>query len=369
MALDTNLVSYWKLDESSGNAADSVGSNTGTVTNISYGAAKINNGATGNGSTSLINFGSSTGLKLAGDLTITFWFKINTNQDGYVFSRTRGTSPFGMYLAYYASSTTNFSLGIYNSAGGSVFATSGTVLSTGTWYFYAGRISGTSMSCSINAGTPGTATFSGTRATFDGDTAAFARPTDSAVDFAGMLDEIGIWSRALSDAEITSLYNGGSGLQYPFTTNYPMTADTGTFTLTGQTANLLKGSRLTAELGTFSLTGIAANFMKGFGMVASAGTYTLTGINAGLLTARKLTADAGSYVLTGIAVAFQRGYGIVASAGSYILTGINAILRPSNIWRNDNKNSSTFTSQTKNSSTWTEENSNDSNWQETDKTW
>jgi len=31
-------------------------------------------------------------------------------------------------------------------------------------------------------------------------------------------DEIGVWSRALSQDEITQLYNSGNGLQYPFTT-------------------------------------------------------------------------------------------------------------------------------------------------------
>jgi hypothetical protein len=33
----------------------------------------------------------------------------------------------------------------------------------------------------------------------------------------GLIDEVGIWSRALTGAEVTSLYNGGAGLQYPFT--------------------------------------------------------------------------------------------------------------------------------------------------------
>ena len=51
MSLTTNLVSYWKLDESSGNAADSVGSNTLTNTGTAtYGTGKINNGIVLNGS-------------------------------------------------------------------------------------------------------------------------------------------------------------------------------------------------------------------------------------------------------------------------------------------------------------------------------
>src|SRR3990167_551156 len=45
MALDTNLVAYWKMDESSGDATDSVASHTLTNTNVTYGTGKINNGA------------------------------------------------------------------------------------------------------------------------------------------------------------------------------------------------------------------------------------------------------------------------------------------------------------------------------------
>lgn len=34
--------------------------------------------------------------------------------------------------------------------------------------------------------------------------------------FRGKIDEVAIWSRALSLSEISALYNNGSGLQYPF---------------------------------------------------------------------------------------------------------------------------------------------------------
>jgi hypothetical protein len=33
----------------------------------------------------------------------------------------------------------------------------------------------------------------------------------------GDIDEVGIWSRVLTSTEVTQLYNGGAGLQYPFT--------------------------------------------------------------------------------------------------------------------------------------------------------
>jgi len=34
--------------------------------------------------------------------------------------------------------------------------------------------------------------------------------------FDGILDEVGLWSRAITGAEVTTLYNGGAGLTYPF---------------------------------------------------------------------------------------------------------------------------------------------------------
>jgi len=40
----------------------------------------------------------------------------------------------------------------------------------------------------------------------------------STADFDGLIDEVGIWSRALNSTEVSELYNSGSGLAYPFTT-------------------------------------------------------------------------------------------------------------------------------------------------------
>ena len=39
---------------------------------------------------------------------------------------------------------------------------------------------------------------------------------DSGPFYEGMIDELGIWHRYLSDGEVESLYNGGSGTTYPF---------------------------------------------------------------------------------------------------------------------------------------------------------
>jgi len=55
--------------------------------------------------------------------------------------------------------------------------------------------------------------------------------------FDGKIDEVGIWSRALTSNEITTLYNSGSGLTYPFTEvnanfDFSLNYETATATLT-----------------------------------------------------------------------------------------------------------------------------------------
>ena len=83
MALTTNLVSYWTLNETSGNAADSLGVNTLTNTStVAYSSGKINNGALMVGATPsyfAITNGSQTGLGLTGgEMSVAFWIKMTS---------------------------------------------------------------------------------------------------------------------------------------------------------------------------------------------------------------------------------------------------------------------------------------------------
>ena len=84
MALTDNLVSYWKLD---GNSNDSVGSNNGSDTNITYGTSygKINQGALFNGTSSkiLTNYQPTYA-----DTTIAGWIKTTMTGRGQFFGNT-----------------------------------------------------------------------------------------------------------------------------------------------------------------------------------------------------------------------------------------------------------------------------------------
>lgn len=221
MSLLSNIVAYWKLDESSGNAHDAV-ADAYTLTNVgsfSYATAKINNGA---------DFGASNttkGLNTANDLginggavTMNVWVKINTEIASGTYNMLKcqsGTQDVIQYIDYeYNSGTrrlhwrrfkfvTTVNDFVYN-----------ITLGTSNWYMLTYTFDGSDVKGYVNGGYVGHVASSG-----NGSTALseyFAIADTNGAYASAIFDECGVWSRALSQDEITSLYNGGAGLQYPF---------------------------------------------------------------------------------------------------------------------------------------------------------
>ena len=222
----TNLISYWKLDEASGNASDSHGSNTGVVSNITYVAGKINNAARFNGTTSKITLGNAP-FNFTGDYSVSFWHyvPVGYNSDGYLCSRASGTSPFVQWNIYISDANNGFVFQMNNTGAGATNAINASGIATGTWYHIVATISGTNMLLYVNGTAGSSATFSGTRPSLSIDTTYGIRSSGGAGITEGDIDEGGIWDKALTASEVTELYNGGAGLSYPFTS----TANTGAF--------------------------------------------------------------------------------------------------------------------------------------------
>jgi len=232
MALTDNLVSYYKLDEASGNAADSVGSNTLTNNNsMTYGAGKINNGAiasrTGSKYLTITN-AAQTGLGITGSFSMSFWVKIASappNNDQYMLmGKERNAAGEGIYVLYYAQTSgvlnlrmeirdnSSYVVKIYNvDLGTSAFKHIVWTFTAGT-HLYNLYIDGTHV-VTDDAGTIDPTT-NNDKFGIGGSPDASGDATNSN----GTFDEAGIWSRALTSTEVTSLYNGGAGWQYPFTT-------------------------------------------------------------------------------------------------------------------------------------------------------
>lgn len=212
-SLLTGLVSYYKLDESSGNAADSVGSYTLTNNSVTYAAAKINNGAVFNGSSS--RFDAATGaIPSSGDFTFSFWFYGNSATgmiacDWVILKR-------NVFL--YSSSN---AISLYRGGGDatqSATPTTSTTIATNTWTHVVFTQSGTTGTVYINGTSNATSnlTYTGGASTGNGVNIGYYNNGSPSAFINATLDEIGTWNRALTSTEVTSLYNAGTGLQYPF---------------------------------------------------------------------------------------------------------------------------------------------------------
>ena len=217
MSLDTNLVSYWKLDESSGNASDSVGSNTltneGTTT---FGAAKINNGATFDGSTQALTIASDLGIGNA-NITMSAWMRPH---DVATYSMALTHEDVGSHMAHYIqveSSKIKFGRSDY-----AIFEDkdAGTSISNNTWYHFVYVYDGSYVRGYVNgvAVTPTASTATGGGTSITADFTGLGRTNHATnYEYDGDMDEVGVWSRALTADEISQLYNSNRALAYPLT--------------------------------------------------------------------------------------------------------------------------------------------------------
>ncbi len=109
-------------------------------------------------------------------------------------------------------------------------------------------------------------------------------------------------------------------------TDYPITASVGTFTLTGIASILRVGKKIIASVGAFTLTGVASALKFGRKIIASVGAFTLTGIASALKVGKKIIASVGTFTLTGVNALLKIGIKLLASVGTFTLTGIDASL-------------------------------------------
>lgn len=107
------------------------------------------------------------------------------------------------------------------------------------------------------------------------------------------------WAQNTSDASATKVLAGSTieWVSEAIITNI-LTAESGTYTMTGNDANFLRTYRLVAESGTYAMTGNDATLSKQYRLTAESGTYTMAGNDATL--SKNLLLD----VYTSAAVAY-----------------------------------------------------------------
>lgn len=214
MALLTNLQAYYQFQNNSNDVTGN--GNNGTDTNITYGTGVIGQAAISNGTTSRIAVG--TGLSNTGDMTVAGWINSSSFADHqFIAAKSVTGNPSDTQWAFYIQASTG-KLSFWN---GSIEKPTGAVITTGSFQHVAFVVASGVLTGYVNASASGT-TQSVSYGSGGSTITAQLCNRDSADNTQvvnGSLDELGIWGRALSGAEITQLYNSGAGLTYPFSSD------------------------------------------------------------------------------------------------------------------------------------------------------
>lgn len=205
-----------------GNSNDStVNANNGTDTAVTYGTSYGKcggQGATGNGSTTKIDYGNDASLQITSDLTISIWFYPTLDTSGYLFTKTTHVSPYGSYGISRDPTYDRTTFSIFNTSGNQTIPIDlNNSLAIGSWHYVTGTISGTTLKTYVDGSQGGSnATFSGTRGTV-GNLGMFCRPSDGVVDTNGYLDEGRVYLGARSDSWISTEYNNQNSVSTFYT--------------------------------------------------------------------------------------------------------------------------------------------------------
>lgn len=227
----TDLLAYYKLDEASGDALDAhTGAKDLTDTNtVGAATGKINGGRDFEADTNeyFVRTDADFNMASAGvaiDFTMSAWVNLETNDETTSYGR-------GIFSYLTAESIGNWAVSIRGGATNKIYLyhweSSGadadgrkafsSTLSTSTWYHIVARRSSGTYTVWVN-GASQTADTSlttdsgwGTRNAVMGSM-WIGGGSNYVLD--GIIDELGIWKRALSDSDIATLYNSGSGYAY-----------------------------------------------------------------------------------------------------------------------------------------------------------
>jgi hypothetical protein len=219
--LNSGLAAFWKLGEVSGARADSVGANHLTDNNpvTQAAAGKV-------GSAAQFTAASSESLSIADnaalstgdiDFTLAAWVYFDSKGADRVILGKIGAGS-AEYLLRFVNTSDRFRFYCANGgSNGNVLANPLGSPALATWYFVVAwhDAAANTINIQVNAGAVNSAGYSAGVA--DGAQGFRLGAQDNSVDFwNGRIDAAGVWKRVLSSAEVTSLYNSGSGREYPF---------------------------------------------------------------------------------------------------------------------------------------------------------
>lgn len=203
-------IAWWKFDESSGSTADdAVGSHNGTAYSTTWTTGHVDGGLQFNGTDSRVEVPNASSLQLTSAISVAAWMRCDSSSSWPNGSVTapivrKGTSEPCNYAVHVANGKLTMCLDENDTAG----AHGNTTLNVGQWYHLAATWDGSTVRLYVNG-------------VLDNTPASKAAPvgTDTRLlniggrsggeRFNGRLDDVRLYSRALTAGEVAALANAG----------------------------------------------------------------------------------------------------------------------------------------------------------------
>lgn len=236
--LETSLIAWWDMDETSGTRNDSHGVNHLTDNNtVGSAAGKISNAADFEaGNSEYLSIADNAALSPTGSMTISSWINFETVPGGaqtIIGKIGDATAPNYAYRLYIEPPTDGLYFNLKNSAGTDGSKNYNWSPSAGVWYHIVAVFDATNSLVSfyingalVSRQSTAISDLRDTPSQFEiGATSNFGNYFD------GLIDETAMWSRALHYGDVLDLYNGGTGITYDATV--PSTGVTGRLMMMG----------------------------------------------------------------------------------------------------------------------------------------
>lgn len=177
-------------------------------TNVKLGSS----GGSFDGIDDYIEVASSPTLNIAPNITIALWINPDEVEDEDIYLWK--TNAYGVALGLAAVGIESGKIGFAIYSGGSWHSVSSTTTpQTGNWYHVVASYDGSFLRLYVNNILENEVSFSGGIATNGYSVVIGGQPSGGVRSYHGLMDEAGIWNRALPESEIDELYNSGAGIE------------------------------------------------------------------------------------------------------------------------------------------------------------
>lgn len=209
---------FFNFDESSGNATDAVNSLVGVNTSVTYSTGKINNAAYFNGS-AFLTVADTALLEPTSNISFGGWIYISsTSSFQMILAKGENAGDTRSYEMRCSGSTTQISVQLRVGGGSYCACTTTTAIGTGVWAHVIYTRSGTTQKIYINGASDTLTGVTNNTGNIDYSTDdLWFGQRNGGLRFNGREDMMGLWPVELTSSEVLELYNGGAGVQYPFT--------------------------------------------------------------------------------------------------------------------------------------------------------